>query len=277
MSKLKKIGALLFLPLLVVIILSGCKGKSVANENIAKRIKDEPTIVWGVKYDTRLFGMMDIKTRKVEGFDIDIAKAITKEILGKEGKAEFTEVTSKTRIPLLKNGNIDAIIATMTITEERKEQVDFSDIYFDAGQSLLVKKGSPIKDVKSLTAEDTVLAVKGSTSSINIRKNAPDAKILELENYAEAFTALQSGQGQAMTTDNAILLGMASENKNYELAGGAFTNEPYGIAINKGQDDFLQEVDTALSKMHDNGTYDKIFEKWFPKDADGRAKKGAHF
>ncbi len=149
MSKIKKIGAFLFLPLLFMIVLSGCKGESVANKNIAKRIKNEPTIVWGVKYDTRLFGMMDIKTRKVEGFDIDIAKAITKEILGKKGKAEFIEVTSKTRIPLLKNGNIDTIIATMTITDERKEQVDFSDIYFDAGQSLLVKKGSPIKNVKA--------------------------------------------------------------------------------------------------------------------------------
>lgn len=277
MSKLKRMFSLLFLPLLLVIVLSGCKGESVANENIATRIKDEPTITWGVKYDTRLFGMMDIKTRKVEGFDIDIAKAITKEILGKDGKAEFVEVTSKTRIPLLKNGNIDAIIATMTITEDRKKEVDFSDIYFDAGQSLLVKKGSHIKNIKDLTAEDTVLAVKGSTSTINIRKHAPEAKILELENYAEAFTALQSGQGQVMTTDNAILLGMASENDHYELTGGTFTNEPYGIAINKGQDQFLKEVNQALHKMHDNGTYNKIFEKWFPKDADGRAKKGAQF
>lgn len=140
--------SLLFLPLLLVIVLSGCKGESVANENIATRIKDEPTITWGVKYDTRLFGMMDIKTRKVEGFDIDIAKAITKEILGKDGKAEFVEVTSKTRIPLLKNGNIDAIIATMTITEDRKKEVDFSDIYFDAGQSLLVKKEVTLKTSK---------------------------------------------------------------------------------------------------------------------------------
>ncbi|MDU6524708.1 MAG: transporter substrate-binding domain-containing protein, partial [Enterococcus sp.] len=158
MSKVKKIVSFLFLSLLVVTVLSGCKGESVANEDIATRIKAEPVITWGVKYDTRLFGMMDIKTREVEGFDIDIAKAITKEILGKDGKAEFVEVTSKTRIPLLKNGNIDAIIATMTITEDRKKQVDFSDIYFDAGQSLLVKKGSHIKDIKDLTSNDTVLA-----------------------------------------------------------------------------------------------------------------------
>ena len=87
---------------------------------------------------------MDIESRTVQGFDVDIAKAITKKILGDNGKTEFVEVTSKTRIPLLKNGNIDAIIATMTITDERKKQVDFSDVYFDAGQALLVKKGSQI-------------------------------------------------------------------------------------------------------------------------------------
>lgn len=277
MSKLKKIASLITIGLAAILLLSGCRGQSVADENIATRIEETPTINWGVKYDTRLFGLMNIKDRTVQGFDIDIAKQITKEILGDEGKAEFVEVTSKTRIPLLKNGNIDAIIATMTISEERLEQVNFSDIYFSAGQSLLVEKGSHITGVDSLTADDTVLVVKGSTSAVNIREAAPEANIIELENYSEAFTALQAGQGQAMSTDNAILLGMASENDNYELVGGTFTNEPYGIAINKGQDDFLNEVNKALETMHDNGTYDEIYDKWFPNDSDGKAAKGAKF
>lgn len=256
----KKMIRLFFLLGLIFLILAGCKGKSVAKENILERSKQTNTIIWGVKYDARLFGMMDIKSSEVKGFDIDIAKAITKEILGKDGKAEFVEVTSKTRIPLLKNGNIDAIIATMTISDERKKQVDFSDVYFDAGQSLLVKKGSPIKNVDDLDADTTVLAVKGSTSAVNIRKHAPDAKILELENHAEAFTALQSGQGDAMTTDNAILLGMADENPDYILAGEPFTNEPYGIAINKGQKDFLDAVNKALKDMVANGTMIKFIK-----------------
>lgn len=261
---------LLFLFGLVFLVLSGCKGSSLAEKDILTRSKETNEIIWGVKYDTRLFGMMDIESRTVQGFDIDIAKAITKKILGEDGKAEFVEVTSKTRIPLLKNGNIDAIIATMTITEERKKQVDFSSVYFDAGQSLLVKKGSPIKSVEDLNAETTVLAVKGSTSAANIREHAPDARILELENYAEAFTALQSGQGDAMTTDNAILLGMAAENPSYELAGGTFTKEPYGIAINKGQENFLDAVNQALAEMVEDGTYDKIYEKWFPDTTQGK-------
>ncbi|WP_376711516.1 transporter substrate-binding domain-containing protein [Carnobacterium divergens] len=262
MKQLLKKGALLFLMMLV---LTACGKASVANEDIKTRIKTSPTIVWGVKTDTRLFGLINIESREIEGFDIDIAKALTTEMLGKNGKAEFVEVTSKTRIPLLKNGNIDAIIATMTISDERKKVVDFTDSYFDAGQSLLVKKGSPIKSIADLNARTTVLAVKGSTSAINIRAKAPETKVLELENYAEAFTALQSGQGNAMTTDNSILLGIAEENPDYELAGGNFTDEPYGIAINKGQEPFLKEVNHALETIRANGTYDKIYQKWFPK------------
>jgi putative glutamine transport system substrate-binding protein len=265
-----------FFSLLVLVVavfsLSGCKSGNVADLDILETSKESNEIIWGVKNDTRLFGLMDIPSREVKGFDIDIAKAITDKILGRDGRATFVEVTSKTRIPLLKNGNIDAIIATMTISEERKKQVDFSDVYFDAGQSLLVKKGSSITGVDSLDETTTVLAVKGSSSAVNIRKASPNANILELENYAEAFTALQAGQGDAMTTDNAILLGMSSENPDYELVGGTFTEEPYGIAINKGQENFLQAVNDALKEMHEDGTYDEIYEKWFPNDDTGKVK-----
>ena len=131
---MKKMLAFLALSL-SLFTLSAC-GKSVADQDIAKTSKKNQQITWGVKYDTRLFGMMDVANGEVKGFDIDIARAITEKILGPEGSAVFVEVTSKTRIPLLKNGNIDAIIATMTITEERLQQVNFSDVYFDAGQSL---------------------------------------------------------------------------------------------------------------------------------------------
>lgn len=267
----KKIISFLLL-LITTISLSACKSNSVADRDVLTESKKANEIVWGVKNDTRLFGLMDISSREVKGFDIDIAKAITERILGREGHATFVEVTSKTRIPLLKNGNINAIIATMTISEERKKQVDFSDVYFDAGQSLLVKKGSEITDVNSIKPGTTILAVKGSTSAQNIRQHSPKAKVLELENYAEAFTALQAGQGAAVTTDNAILLGMASENKNYELVGGTFTNEPYGIAVDKDQKRFLTALNKALKEMHKDGTYDEIYDKWFPDNDEGRVK-----
>ncbi|AJS60980.1 amino acid ABC transporter substrate-binding protein [Paenibacillus sp. IHBB 10380] len=241
------------------LIFTGCSSKE---DTTLGAIKERGKIVVGVKYDTKLFGLKDPATGNVEGFDIDIAKALAKKILGDETKIELKEVTSKTRIPLLQNGDIDLIIATMTITEERKEQVDFSNVYFKAGQSLLVKSGSDIQSIADLANGTTVLAVKGSTSANNIREKAPDAEVLELENYQDAFTALKAGKGDALTTDNAILLGMQQQDPNYVLVGGTFTDEPYGIAIRKGDNEFVTTVNDLLKELKDTGEYDKLYEQW---------------
>ena len=223
---------------------------SDGEKTVLETIKERDKFVVGVKFDTKLFGLKDPASGDVEGFDIDIAKHIAKEILGDENKIELVEVTSKTRIPLLNKGDIDAIIATMTINEDRKKEADFSQVYFEAGQSLLVKKGSPIKSINDLTKDTTVIAVKGSTSAVNIREKAPDAKVLEFENYAEAFTALKAGQGDTLTTDNSILMGMASEDDSFELVGGIFTDEPYGIAAKKGEKEFLDKINEILRRIH---------------------------
>ena len=132
----------------------------------------------------------------MEGFDVDIAKAIAKKLLGDESKLELKEVTSKTRIPMLNNGEIDLIIATMTITEDRKKEVDFSDVYFKAGQSILVKKGSAIRSIDDVTKDSKVLGVKGATSIKNIEEKVPGLKVQQYENYQEAFTALRAGKGE---------------------------------------------------------------------------------
>lgn len=272
MLKKMKWLQLSLLSVLAVILLAGCGGDKESDEgkdggsgdkekDMLTQIKENDKIVFGVKNDTRLFGLKNPNTKEVEGFDIDIAKALAAEILGDEEKVEFKEVTSKTRMPLLNNGDIDAIVATMTITEERKKEVDFTDVYFDAGQSLLVKKGSDIKGIDNLKGKK-VLAVKGSTSAINIREKAPEAEVLEFENYSEAFAALKSGQGDTLTTDDSILYGMADEDPNYELVGGTFTDEPYGIAVKKGNEKFVDELNKALKAIKDSGKYDEIHDKW---------------
>ncbi len=138
---ISRLGLLLTL-LLMVVTLSACSS-AASQKNVLQEDKQTKTITWGVKADTKLFGLMDVKDNQIKGFEIDLAKAMTKQILGKDGKARFIQVTSQTRMPLLRNGNIDAIMATMTITPERAKQVDFSRSYFDAGQAILVKNGSP--------------------------------------------------------------------------------------------------------------------------------------
>lgn len=125
--------------LLKTLMLIGC-GEAAANVDIGERIKSEevPVLTWGVKADTNLFGFYNIQTGKIEGFDIDIASALTDEMTNGKGIAEFVEVTSKTRIPLLKTGKIDGILATMTITEEREQQVDFSDVLLRSYSNVLI-------------------------------------------------------------------------------------------------------------------------------------------
>jgi putative glutamine transport system substrate-binding protein len=265
MLKTKKFLKLAFVSVVASAILVGCGGKDDAQgdgKDVLAQIKEDKKIVFGVKYDTRLFGLKNPSTGKVEGFDIDLSKALAEEMFGKEVVPEYKEVTSKTRVGLLNNGKIDAVVATMTINEERKKEVDFTDVYFDAGQSLLVKKGSEIQGIEDLTKDTTVLAVKGSTSAINIREKAPDAKILEFENYAEAFSALKAEKGDALTTDDAILYGMAEEDPSFELVGGTFTEEPYGIAVKKGNAELVEELNKALQSLKDSGKYDEIKAKW---------------
>ncbi|WP_143809423.1 transporter substrate-binding domain-containing protein, partial [Oenococcus oeni] len=135
-------------------------------------------------------------------------------------QADFTIVTSNTRIQLLKNANIDGFIATATITPEREKVIDFSNSYFKAGQSILVKKGSGIKSIKDLNnSKSTIIGVVGSNSVINVKKFAPKAKVLALGDYGQAMAALKAGQGQALTTDNGILYGLATENPGYTVVG----------------------------------------------------------
>jgi putative glutamine transport system substrate-binding protein len=168
---------------------------------------------------------------------------------------------------MLDNKEIDMIVATMTITDERKKQVDFSDVYFKSGQSLLVKKGSPIKSVADVKKGTKVLAVKGSTSVDNIKKAAPDATVLEFDNYQDAFSALKAGQGDTLTTDNAILYGMAVQDPNYEVvAAKPFTDEPYGIAVKKGETALLTAVNDGLKKLQSDGEYNTIYKKWIGQE-----------
>ncbi|WP_223068837.1 glutamate ABC transporter substrate-binding protein [Paenibacillus caui] len=246
----------------VLSLLAACGNKK---EDGLASIKDRDKLVVGVKFDTKLFGLKDPSTGNVEGFDIDIAKQIAKHILGDENKVEFKEVTSKTRVPMLNNDEIDMVVATMTITEARKKEVDFSDVYFLAGQSLLVKKGSPIKGIEDVKAGTKVLSSKGATSVKNIKEKVPGVTVLEFDNYQDAFSALKAGQGDALTTDDAILYGMAAQDPNYEVVGKPFTDEPYGIAMRKGNSDLVKAVNDALKELKDSGEYDAIYEKWIGK------------
>ncbi|USS91571.1 transporter substrate-binding domain-containing protein [Fructobacillus americanaquae] len=241
--------------------------QNAKHQDTLTRVKKSGKIVWGIKADTKLFGLMDTKTGQSEGFDVDMAKAVTKQIskqLGEKLTPSFVTVSTASKIQLLKNTNIDGVFGVMTITPERAKIVDFSQPYFPAGQSLLVKKDSGIKSVNDLNdPSKTVLVVVGTTAAQNIKKFAPKAKTIALQDYASAMQALKAGQGQAISTDNAILYGLATENPDYQVVGGTLTNGPYGAAFDHDQKPMVDQVNQAINTMKKNGVYNQLIKKWF--------------
>ncbi|HEY5893654.1 MAG TPA: glutamate ABC transporter substrate-binding protein [Chthoniobacterales bacterium] len=224
-------------------------------------IKKRGKLIAGVKYDVRLFGLNNPITGQVEGFDVDIAREIAKALLGSEDKIQLIETVSANRIPFLQENKVDIVVSTMTITEDRKKQIDMSEPYYLAGQSLLVPKGSSIASVSDLGGK-TVTTVQGSTSEKNIVAKAPTAKFNLLKSYSECFTALSNGQADAMTTDDIILLGFKSTAPDkFELVGGQFTQEPYGVGVRKGHSDLTEFVDKEIAAMKADGRWKKLYDK----------------
>jgi ABC-type amino acid transport substrate-binding protein len=221
----------------------------------------------GAREDNLAFSVKSATTGKFEGFDADFTREIAKAIFGTPAEADpdkfidWVSVVSATRIPSLTDNKVDFVAATFTINEDRKKQIDFSDVYFRTGQRILVKKdNTTIKDVKDLNGK-TVCTAKGSTSEQNITKEAKDAKLLLLDTYVPCLLALQQGQADAVSTDETILFGLAANDKNTKLVGGYFSTEPYGIGVAKGKVGFVDFISGVLKAMIQDGRWAKLYEK----------------
>jgi aspartate/glutamate/glutamine transport system substrate-binding protein len=271
-NKKRLFGITASILLVLILIVAGFWAANRAHENrmhqdTLARVEKTKTINWGVKTDTKLFGLVNTKTGQSEGFDVDLAKALTKQIgkqLNMKLTATFTPVNASSKVQLLKNTNIDGVAAVMTITKERAKIVDFTDPYFPAGNSLLVKKDSGIQSIKDLNdPSKTILIALGTTAADTVKKEAPKAKVLALQDYASAMQALKAGQGQGIVTDNAILYGLVTENPDYHVVGGIMGYAPYGIAFDHNQPGMVKESNEALAALKKNGTYNALIRKWF--------------
>lgn len=242
------------------IFTAGC-AKKEENTDTLNRILKRGKIIIGVKYDTKPFGY--INNEQLEGFDIDLARYITKEILGNENKVEFKQVNSSTRILALNSGQVDMIIATMTITKQRKEVMDFSIPYYIAGQAVLVPKNSKIKSMSDLNGK-RVIIIFGSTAEDNLRLVAPYANIIGFKTYTSGYSALKQGRADAMTSDDAILMGFADADSSMRLLPQRYTKEPYGIGFKKDNSSISLEnkVNAIIKNMKINGELNKIKDKW---------------
>jgi glutamate transport system substrate-binding protein len=232
------------------------------------KIQEKGEITIGVKFDVPPFGVKNPQSGEVEGFDIEMGKAVAAKL---GVKPKFIEAISDNRIPFLEDGTADLILSTMTINEERVTQIEFSDPYFIARGRVLVPGDSDITGVESLAGKNVCTAL-GSTYEANLKKQAPDAKLKLVDSYSECLESLQNGSVDAISTDDVILTGMIIQDDSLKLVGDELSQEPYGAGIKKGNTELQEFVNGVFDEYKQDGRYDKTYEKWVGQYTDTEAE-----
>jgi glutamate transport system substrate-binding protein len=219
----------------------------------------------GIKYDQPGLGLKE-PDGSFSGFDVDVATYVAKQLGYKPDDIQWVETKSADRENALQRGDVKFIAASYSITDERKQKVDFAGPYLLAHQDLLVKTDSKIAKGTDLNGKN-LCSVTGSTSAQNIQKTiAPKANLKEYGTYSECIASLQSGAVDAVTTDDPILAGYAAQDKykgQFKLAGLKLSNENYGIGVKKGDSATVDKVNKALEKMVGDGSWDAAVKKNF--------------
>ena len=211
-------------------------------------VKSSGKLRIGVKQDQPGLGFKDAATGEYTGFDIEIAKWIAASLGVSKDKIEFKPIPSANRESAITNGDIDYYVGTYSITDKRKQLIDFAGPYFVTGQGLLVKKdNSTINSEKDLSGKN-VCSATGSTPIQNIKANFPGTKTTEFDTYSQCVEALKSGQVDAVTTDQAILLGYSSQDpESLKVVGEPFTVEKYGVGLKKGDTAMRQFINKTFT------------------------------
>lgn len=219
------------------------------------KLNEAGKITIGTKFDQPLFGLMNPTTNEPEGFDVEIGKLIAAKLGIEAENIEWKEAVSANREPFIQNGEVDIVVATYTINDERKEVIDFAGPYYLAGQDLLVLAGNPdgITGIDDVVGEK-VCSVTGSTSEQNLKDAG--VEVLATDTYSNCLEPLRSGEVVAVSTDNVILAGLADQNQGeFEVIDNPFTEEPYGIGLMKGDDDFRTFINDTLEAAYEDGDW----------------------
>ena len=218
------------------------------------KIRARGFLIAGVDQSTYHFGFLSPLSGQIEGFDIDMIRAVAQAIFGNPNKVEYKAISDAQRIPDVLSGAVDIVAHTMTITCARLQQVDFSSVYFDAGQRVLVLKNATANSLASLRGQK-VCATSGSDSTTEI--TADKAIAVTVPYWTDCLVLLQQGDVAAISTDDSILDGLAAQDPWTKLIGPRLTDEPYGLAISKQHPDFVRFVNAVLQQLRTNGQWAK--------------------
>lgn len=237
--------------------------KSSGDSAAIDKIKSNGVLKVGCKVDVPLFGYKNPETGKIEGFEIDLSKAVAKKIFGDENKIEFTPVTAKTRGPLIDSGELDMIAATYTINAERKKQYNFTDPYYTDPVGLLVKKADGIQSLKDLNGK-TIAVPQGATTRKAVeeaaKKDNINVQFVEFPTYPECKAALMSGRAAAYAMDQSNLHGYVDDQTM--ILPDSFAPQEYGVATKKDNQELCDYVNQVIRDMKNSGEMDQLLTKW---------------
>ena len=255
------------LSLLLAALVALTATPALAQDTLDK-IKQSGALVIGTRTGSPPFAFVN-KNNEWVGFSIDLVEQLVKpeveKAVGKPIKIEKKESAPATRIPLLSSNAVDLVAETMTDTPQRREAVDFSLTFFYTGAQFLVKKGSPIHGVNDIAGK-RIASQQGSTNAKIIREKYPQAQLREFPDQPAAFQALLQGQVDAYTNDGIQLAGLKAKSpkpEEWEIVGDFYSEEPYGMALRKGDAKFKAAIDAGLKKGFESGKYFELYDKWF--------------
>ena len=253
----KKLLVLCMTGLLAVMALAaGCGGTQKDAASSAEKV-----LRVGTTADFAPFEFQDADGKDYQGFDMDLIRAVGKEM---GYKVEIQNLNFDGLIPSLETGNVDLVVSGMSINDERKAKVLFSEPYYKSGLTIVVKKdNTAINAFKDLTGKKVAVQI-GTTSAKEV-KTLGNVEVKEFNSSADTFMELKAGGVDAVVNDRPVndYYILKSGEKDVRALDELLTSEDYGLAINKNNADLQKKVNDALASLKKSGEYDKIFAKWF--------------
>ncbi|WP_433497331.1 glutamate ABC transporter substrate-binding protein [Sphaerimonospora sp. CA-214678] len=271
--RVRRIGAVLAAAAMTLGV-AACGGDKTY-DSVADKVQDAKQVVVGTKWDQPGLGLK--KGAEPEGFDVDVAKYVIKELAGgQDVDITWKESASSNREAFLANGTVDIIFASYSITESRKEKVTFGGPYIVAHQDVMVRGDDSSISKPTDLKDKRICQAAGSNSYKRITDPPPDgeldidAELVGAANYSECVAKLGGNNLDAVTTDDLILAGFATQaaeqgGASFKILGQPFTDEKYGVGLKKGDTKTCEAVNAAITKMYQDGTVQQLFTKWFGK------------
>ena len=224
-------------------------------------IRERGRLLVGLDIGSNLFSFRDPITGRITGFDVDIAGEVARDIFGDPGAVEYRILSSADRVVALQNNTVDIVVKTMTITCERRREVNFSTVYFTGFQRILAPRNSDIAGPADLPGKRVCVA-QGTTSLAKVREIDPPPVIVAVVTWADCLVALQQNDVDAVSTDDAILAGLVAQDPYLNIVGPNMAEQPYGIGLNLAKTDLVRFVNGTLERIRTDGTWNTLYRRW---------------